>query len=84
MEERSGGDAMDEQEWVTRCVMDMGWDEKQAKEMLAYAHKGEWMYALCLARQQKRYLLSCLHHLQSQIDCLDDLIYQMTKQAGKQ
>ena len=35
MEERSGGDAMDEQEWVTRCVMDMGWDEKQAKEMLA-------------------------------------------------
>ena len=52
--------------------------------MLAYAHKGEWMYALCLARQQKRYLLSCLHHLQSQIDCLDDLIYQMTKQAGKQ
>ena len=67
---------MEEQEWVTRCVMDMGWDEKQAKEMLTYA--------LCLARQQKRYLLSCLHHLQSQIDCLDDLIYQMTKQAGKQ
>lgn len=73
---------MEAKNWLIDCVKDMGCDPAAAKQLVSYAKRREWEYALCVAKQQKKRLLEELHLVERQIDCLDDLIYRMNQMNG--
>lgn len=59
---------------------DAGCDEEITNKCIELAHQDRWMEIPQLLRQHKCQLLDMMHTSQSQIDCLDYLVYRIGKE----
>lgn len=59
---------------------DIGCREEMTEECMELAHEERWTEISQLLMQHKRKLLETLHRNQSQIDCLDYLVYKIHKE----
>lgn len=69
---------------LLRNLEDAGCDETLIREFMQYNEEKDSSGQVRLLKIHRRNLLSSLHVCQSQIDCLDYLLYQIQKERNKQ
>lgn len=71
---------MSTEENIIQNLKDAGCSKRQIEEFMDYAGKHERNSELQLLRQQREILLNGLHERQRMIECLDYLVYQISKE----
>ena len=71
---------MSTEENIIQNLKDAGCSKRQIEEFMDYAGKHERNSELKLLRQQREVLLNGLHEKQRMIECLDYLVYQISKE----
>lgn len=71
---------LDERSKLLRNLEDAGCDETLIREFMQCSKEENSSRRVRLLKMHRRELLSSLHVCQSQIDCLDYLLYQMQKE----
>ena len=61
-------------------LVDAGCGEKEITGCMGCAQKGEWKSMLPVLTRHKKTLLEQVHKSEKQIDCLDFLIYRLSKE----
>lgn len=61
-------------------LVDAGCGKKEITNCMNYAHKGEWKSMRSVLTRHKKTLLEQVHKSEKQIDCLDFLIYRLSKE----
>lgn len=61
-------------------LVDAGCGEKEITGCMDCAQKGEWKSLLPVLTRHKKALLEQVHKGEKQIDCLDFLIYRLSKE----
>ena len=61
-------------------LVDAGCGKKEITGCMDYAQKGEWKSLLPVLTRHKKTLLEQVHKSEKQIDCLDFLIYRLSKE----
>lgn len=64
---------------VIQNLRDAGCDAAQVRQFLLYEKEGKLHEQLKLLAIQREYLLDRVHRQERQIDCLDYLVYRLTK-----
>ena len=74
---------MGTEESIIQNLRDAGCSKSQIEEFMDYAGKHERNSELKLLRRQRDALLAGLHEKQRMIECLDYLVYQISKEEIK-
>ena len=74
---------MGTEESIIQNLRDAGCSKSQIEEFMDYAGKHERNSELKLLRRQRDELLAGLHEKQRMIECLDYLVYQISKEEIK-
>ena len=64
---------------ITQNLVDAGCTEQMIRQFWDLALNGRQEAALALLQRHRQNLLDCCHAQQRKIDCLDYLVYEMTK-----
>lgn len=64
-------------------LVDAGCSKKGITACMDYAKKGEWKSLLPILTRHKKTLLERMHTSETQIDCLDFLIYRLNKELSR-
>lgn len=75
---------LDELPRLLRNLEDAGCDETLIQEFMQYNEGKNFSRQIRLLKTHRQKLLSSLHVCQSQIDCLDYLLYQIQKERNRQ
>ena len=71
---------MGTEENIIQNLKDAGCNKSQIEEFMGYAGKHERNSVLKLLRQQRDSLLDGIHEKKRMIECLDYLVYQISKE----
>lgn len=75
--------ATDTEGTLYQNLIDAGYSEDEAKHCLSLAQNGQWEQLCRALKKQKEALLSTLHKSETQIDCLDYLMYEINKKTDR-